>query len=102
MTFSSSWDKGYPLYYEEKFKQASQDTSSNASGLAADELEKPPEVLKQIAEGRHLKDIKVILLPLRSSENLNTYTHKFIKNNSFSRTAQLGVQHMETANWYYY
>ena len=94
MTFSSSWDKGYPLYYEEKFKQASQDTSSNASGLAADELEKPPEVLKQIAEGRHLKDIKVILLPLRSSENLNTYTHKFIKNNSFNRTAHLGVQHM--------
>ena len=98
MTFSGSWDKGYPLYYEEKFKQASQDTSSNASDLAADELEKPPEALKQIAEGRHLKDIKVILLPLRSSENLNTYTHKFIKNNSFSRTAQLGVQHMETAN----
>ena len=76
MTFSSSWDKGYPLYYEEKLKQASQDTSSNASDLAADELEKPPEALKQIAEGRHLKDIKVILLPLRSGGNLNTYTHK--------------------------
>ena len=76
MTFSGSWDKGYPLYYEEKLKQASQDTSSNASDLAADELEKPPEALKQIAEGRHLKDIKVILLPLRSGGNLNTYSHK--------------------------
>ena len=87
------WDKGYPLY-KEKFRQAFQDTSSNASGLTADELEKSPEVLKQIAEGRHPKDIKVILMPLRSSKDSNIYTHTFIKNNSFSRTAHLGVHHM--------
>ena len=67
---------------------------SNASGLTADELEKSPEALKQIAEGRHPKDIKVTLTPLRSSKDSNTYTHKFIKNNSFSRTANLGVHHM--------
>ena len=88
------WDMGYPLCYKEKFRQAFQDTSSNASGLMADKLEKSPEVLKQIAEGRHPKDIKVILMPLHSSKDSNTYTHKFIKNNSFSRTAHMGVHHM--------
>ena len=57
---------------KEELESSFQDTSSNASVHRADELEKFPEVLKQIAEGRHPNDmlsLRVILVPLRSSKD---------------------------------